>query len=243
MTWPKPTHVMIIGATQKGKTTYANRMHRTFHKVSIFVDTKGIDPLWGTRVRSLANLSETLMLGDKIVYDPPRRADGIVWEEAHRDLLSLWSRVQAAAIRCKWSSERPPQIQVKVDEVHRWQSPYTNEEGKTVRPPDTIEDMATRGLGMGLRLGCITQYPAGLRTETRNCLDTRIVYGLGDEGRRCIRSWGWPEPAITAWTNHPYHFASSHPALGWRLHCPTPRGQACPDCGRAAGDGPRAIPS
>ena len=37
----------------------------------------------------------------------------------------------------------------------------------------------------------------------------RAVFGLGDEGRRCIGSWGWPAQAIAQHTQRPHYFAAS----------------------------------
>jgi hypothetical protein len=217
----KPTHTFVIGATQKGKTFYCNERHRTWPKISVFVDTKGIDPIWGAKMRDLSVLERHLFNGhDKLVYDPPRGPAGINWDLARPQLLSFWQKVQAKARKHKWSGDRKPWVQLELDEAQVW----LDECG------DIIEDMCARGLGMGLVVVLITQHPAGLNgklgTRIRNNLDTRVVFGLGDEGRRCIQSWQWPVEAITAWTQHPYHFATNDPKRGWLGHCPI-GGRAC----------------
>lgn len=230
----KPSHMKVIGSTQRGKTTYCNELHREFPshvtgpdgrrvpRYSIFVDTKGIDPIWGTKVRQLDPLGKVVLNGQKLVYDPPRLPTGIDWAVADLQLQLLWGSVQAAAQRAKWTSDRDPWIQVLVDEAQQWQGVYTGVDGKRRRHPDTLDDMAARGLGMGLRLVYITQYPAGLTPTTRNNLGTSVVYGLEDEGQRVLQSWGWPAADIKAWTDKPYHFASYHAQLGWRYHDPRP---------------------
>lgn len=209
----KPTHMMVLGTTQAGKTTYTNQLHMRFRRISVFVDTKGIDPLWGVKVRSLNPLSRTLLAGKKIVWDPPRGADGIAWERADAELLAFWVKVQETAQRAGWTSERPPWIQLIVDESQMWES----EDSKR---PRTLEDIAARGLGMGCRLVLVTQYPSAMRTKTRGNLETRVVFRLADEGRRCIRGWGWPADEITEWTRNPYHFATYAPIREWQYHRP-----------------------
>lgn len=210
----KPTHMLVVAATQAGKTFYVNELHRKFRRRSVFVDTKGIDPIWGAKVRTLRPLNQVALKGQKLVYDPPRLLAGIDFEKARADLEHFWGKVQALAQGTRWTSDRPPWIQLVIDEAQVW----LDECG------DLIEDMAARGLGMGLRLILITQYPAGLNgklgTRIRNNLETRIVLRQGDEGRRCIQGWQWPVNLIIPWTEQKFHFASYAPGLGWRVHCP-----------------------
>lgn len=214
----KPTHMLVVAATQAGKTYYVNERHRKFRGRSVFVDTKGIDPIWGTKVRTLQPLARTLLKDRKLVYAPPRQLASIDWERARADLEHFWGKMQALAVTSKWSSERPPWMQIVIDEAQVW----LDECG------DLIEDMTARGLGMGLVVVLITQYPAGLNgklgTRIRNNLETRIVLRQGDEGRRCIQSWQWPVDELVPWTEQKYHFASYAPVIGWRMHCPVGTG-------------------
>jgi hypothetical protein len=210
----KPTHMMIIATTQSGKTVYANERHQKWPRFSIFVDTKGIDPIWGARTSTLVPLGAVRCKGPKVVYDPPRTTTSIDWTRAREHFVGFWGKVQEMARQNRWSSDQPPWIEFIVDEAQVWEQDDVIAE--------VLSDMAARGLGMGLVLVYISQHPKALSTVTRNNLDTRVVLRLGDEGRRCISSWGWPEPAITAWTVHPYHFCTSDPRNGWRLHCPIP---------------------
>lgn len=210
----KWTHLLVVAATQAGKTVWANTRHRKFRKRSVFVDTKGIDPIWGTKVRTLRPFAQVMLKDKKLVYDPPRLVSGIDWVNARADLETFWAKVQAMAKASNQTPERTPWIQIVIDEAQVW----LDECG------DIIEDMTARGLGMGLVVVLITQYPAGLNgklgTRIRNNLETRIVLRQGDEGRRCIQSWQWPVDPLTRWTEEKYHFASYYPGIGWRLHCP-----------------------
>ena len=227
------SHIMVLGSTQFGKTTWCNDLHvrwppfdahegRRVPRYSVFVDYKGVDPLWGARIRTLQPLSAALLHGQKLVYEPPRRADDVAWEEADRDLLHLWSEVQARARRTHWSSQNDPWIQLIVDEADKWEGTYIGQDGKQRRHPSTLQDMASRGLGLGLRLVYVTQHPAGISPKTRNNLTQRVVFGLGDEGRRCIQAWGWPWQAIDRHTRRPHYFATST-RDGWTFHAPRPR--------------------
>jgi hypothetical protein len=214
----KPTHMMVLGATQTGKTTYAKDLHRRFRAISVFVDTKGIDTVWGVPIRNLGAPLPVLQ-GKKLVWRPPRGPSGIDWPEATAQLRQFWGRIQAVSKRAGWTSDRPPFIQLLLDEAQRWEA---NSD------PGLLEDMSACGLGMGLRLVYITQHPAGLSTETRNNLETRIVFRLGDEGRRCIQGWSWPADAIAAHTQRQFCFASNDPALSWRYHEPIAPGSGAP---------------
>jgi hypothetical protein len=230
----KLEHLRVVGSTQFGKTTWCNELHRRWPafawdgarkvpRYSIFVDTKGIDPLWGARVRSISPLGKAALHGQKLIWDPPRRADGIAWEEADAQLLGLWGSVQAAAQRTGWSSERDPWIQVLVDEAQQWEGTYVGADGKQHRHPGTLEDMAARGLGMGLRLVYITQYPAGIQPKTRNNLTSHVVFGLADEGRTVVENnWGWPKQIATH-TRERFYYATYTRQAGWRYNPPRPR--------------------
>jgi hypothetical protein len=226
-------HLRVLGSTQYGKTYWCNELHQRWpshdwHKgrrvprISIFVDTKGTDPLWGARIRSLEPVQRALLHGAKLVYDPPRRADGIAWEEADRHLLHLWGEVQNRARRVQWSSSREPWLQLVVDEADKWEGTYIGADGKLHRHPNTLEDMAARGLGLGLRLVYVTQHPAGINPRTRNNLTEAVVFGLGDEGRRCLQAWGWPARRIAEHTSRRRYFATLT-GDGWSFHEPRPR--------------------
>lgn len=211
----KPTHMLVLGATQNGKTTYTNVLHRRAPGVSIFVDTKGIDPIWGTKVKRINPLSQALLHDKKLVWDPPRQADGIDWKAADAELLTLWGKLQSVAQRTGWTSSRAPWCQIIVDEAQMWESDDS-------KRPRTLEDIAARGLGMGVRLVLVTQHPSGIRVKTRTNLETRVVFRLGDEGHRVIKGWGWPADEIMANAEAKYHFSSYAPGLGWRHHKPIP---------------------
>lgn len=219
----KPTHLMVLGTTGTGKTTYTNELHRTFPRVSLFIDTKGGTEFWGVRIRRLDELQRHLFAGrDKLIWDPPRRADGIDWESADAQLLNLWGTVQRIGQKAKWSHDRPPWIQLIVDEAQRWEGMYTGADLKQRRHPRTLQDMAAVGLGLGLRLVYVTQYPANLDTDTRDNLRTRVVFDLEDEGRRCIQSWNWPVDDILPHVSKKHHFVTKDPVRGWVRHPPRP---------------------
>jgi len=221
----KPTHIMVLGTTDTGKTTYCNEFQQRETCASIFVDTKGGSRFWGQRISNLdTQLQRHLQAGhNKLVWDPPRRVDGINWEVADAQLLRFWGRVQAAGQRQHWSHDRPPWIQLIVDEAQRWEGTYTGADRKQHRHPRTLQDMAAVGLGLGLRLVYVTQYPANLDTDTRDNLRTRIVFDLEDEARRCIQAWNWPVDEILPHVAQRHHFVTKDPVHGWRKHPPRPR--------------------
>lgn len=225
-------HLMVLGTTGSGKTTWCNELHRRWPlhsnvegrrvpRFSLFVNTKRQRGLWGTPVRRIEPLADALLRGPKLVWNPPRRADGIAWEDADRQLLHLWAEVQRRAEAAAWTDDQEPWLQVVVDEAHKWEGHYTGADGKRHAHPNTLEDMAALGRGLGLRLVYATQHPAGIAPHTRDNLTTRVVFHLGEEGRVVVRSWGWPEPAITRHTSRRYHFATLT-RDGWSFHAPRP---------------------
>lgn len=225
------SHLLVVGATHTGKTTWLNELQRRWPTstmaggrrlpaYSILVDTKGQPRLWGRRIQSLEPLSAALMRGPKLVWDPPRRVDGIAWEQASRELLHLWAQVQVVARRLNWQPEWDPWLQVILDEVHKWMGPYLGADGKRHHHPSTVADMASMGLGIGLRLAAATQHPAGIDSHTRDNLTARVVFRPGDEGRRCLQSWGWPAQAIAEHTRRPHAFAAMRRDGSWSFHEP-----------------------
>jgi hypothetical protein len=220
------THILVVGTTRAGKTRYTNKLHRTFPGISIFVDTKGSlsDAIWGVRTRNLDDVPRLLKAGHKkIVWDPPRTEDGIDFDVAGAQLRRLWGRVQHVGTRTRLQ-EGQPYIQLVIDEAQQWEGFYLTRDDKgrpQRRPhPATLEDMAARGLGLGLRLVYVTQYPTGLQPKTRTNLNTRIIFAPGDEGERCLQQWGWPLDLIKAGTAAPWHFLSYVREWGWCQHAP-----------------------
>lgn len=212
------THVLVIGTTRSGKTFYVNRLHRRYPRRSLFVDTKGVDPLWGLRIHDLDDAAAAFQRSSKVIWDPPRTTTGIDWPNAIAQLERFWGRVQGIAKRTR---RQPwPYLQVVVDEAQQWEGRYTLPNGTTRAIPPILEDMAARGLGLGLRLVYVTQYPAGLKPKTRSNLNTRIAFAPGDEAARVMQQWGWPLDVVTAATARPHAFATYLREHGWRNHAP-----------------------
>ncbi|MEA3142897.1 MAG: hypothetical protein QOG31_221 [Thermoplasmata archaeon] len=214
------THILVIATTRAGKTTWTNKLHRTFPGISIFVDTKAslADAIWGVRVRSLPQAWALIKAGHKkIVWDPPRTATGIDFPAAHAQLAQFWGLVQLVGRRHRIKEGRP-YIQLILDEAQQWEGTYVVD-GVSKRHPPILEDMAARGLGLGLRLVYVTQDPIGVQRKTRTNLNTRIILAPG-EGELVLRQWGLPVDWIKSITAQPYHFVSYVREFGWRAHRP-----------------------
>lgn len=236
----KLTHIKLIGTTRTGKTTYLNQLHRLYPshlevegrrvpRFSIFIDTKGVDRIWGAPIRRLDPMGQAMLHGQKLVYRPPRLLNGLVdWPTADAQLLGLWGSVQTAAQRTQWTDDKDPWVQLVIDEAHEWVGTYQDPvTGKRRQHPPTVYEMASRGLGMGLRLVYASQYPTTLSTKTRDNFLTTVIFGFGEEAKRTLGTW-YPDTIdqLEAHTRKPYHFATHTRENGWRFHGPIPTGQA-----------------
>lgn len=199
------SHMLVMGETQSGKTFYANQIHRAWDRVSIFVNTNETPDVWGRRCPSLGRLLRCLAHDKKVNFVPSADRDKARGElEDIKDTMLDLSRT--------WSGGEP-WCQIVVDEAQLYDKGQKS---------DPLEDLARRGLGKGIRVVAVTQYPTGIKTGTRTNLATRIVFRPGLEGTSFIRSQWSSDLAerIQEWTEDPYHYASKAPGRGWEYHEP-----------------------
>lgn len=199
------THILAFGETQSGKTHVCNLLHRMGppNLLSVFFNTNHVGYVWGTPVRSMAQFLVALHRGDRrINYVPPSDLPGAT---AH--LEALWEALFSVA------KEGPVWCRLLVDEAQRFEPPGDRE--------GPVEDIARRGLGKGIQLVVITQYPPGLKPDTRTNCPTRIVFKPGLEGEKFLQTYGSAyHPAVVPHTAHKRAWATYIPSRGWRLHPP-----------------------
>lgn len=195
------THILLLGDTQSGKTFFANQLHRTFKihhpdgsttpGLSIFWNANRVRYVWGHVATSIQGLKQLAVAGVRhINYLPPENKPAALAQlDALRTWLFQWGqRANAGRV---W-------VQVLVDEVQR----YTGENLE----PNPIRELATRGLGLGIRLVAITQYPKPIDTTTRTNLKTRIFFDPGMEGGQFLATYQYPREIIESWTRHKHYW-------------------------------------
>lgn len=201
-------HVFVMGGTQSGKTHWANELHATFPGPSVFFNANMIHYIVGARCSSAAGVTRAMVQDQHVNL----RSSSL------EDLVDVVAWLKRHGARHRQGG--PPWAQLVVDEAQK----YSRQQAVGGQP-DPVQDIATTGLGaFGIRLVCVTQYPATLNTTTRTNCETRIIFRPGIEGERFLQSSGrYPFDDIIAWTSQRRHFASYHPDLGWRYHGPRPR--------------------
>lgn len=197
------SHILAIGETQSGKTYACNQLHREGPRglLSVFFNTNQVGYVWGTRVTSLHGFVMAVANGDRrINYVPPGDLPS-----ATQHLWRLWLYLLDHA------AEGPVWCRLLIDEAQRFES---------ARVEGPVEDAARRGLGKGIQVVVITQYPVGLKPGTRTNCPSRIIFKPGIEGERFLRTYGSYPPEIIAHTARQRCAASYKADRGWRLHPP-----------------------
>lgn len=197
----KALHVLVVGATLSGKTFYANQMHRRWPGVSIFCNTNAEPDIWGEHARSTNQALRLIAQGKRhIDLHLPENVDAAV-AEVERLRLALFKHGKNAS---------HPVFQVVLDEAHKFDK------------SDVLHIFASRGRHSGIRLVALTQYPVGVRPETRTNLYHRVFFEPGQEGLEFLQQKGWKEhrEGIEAWTDQKYHFCRFDGKNGPFMHKP-----------------------
>lgn len=192
---PDANHVLVIGATQSGKTYWSNELHQSFPgKLSVFINTNHAN-VWGAVARSH---------GEFVRLVAQRETHINLMMPADRDAAEALLR-QVQETLFKWGKNpRGIWCQIIVDEAQVF-----SREG--ARAIDPVQVIATRGLGAyGIRLVAITQYPVALNTTTRTNLRDLVIFDPGREGLMFLRSKGFKDDAdrIEEHTRQQYHFVT-----------------------------------
>lgn len=199
------SHVLSIGASQWGKTTLHNQVHRAWPDVALFVNTNE-QPVWGLKTRSLANLPQLITrAGGKIAWIPPE--DPEAREAQLKQAVDKLARFGKDTIDKRGGGNwEQPWCKITIDDC----TVYGD------KPGDPMHFVSTRGLGAyGLSLTAICNNPTPLATEFRSNLTTRTIHNPGDEGLAFLRSKGYPADEIQRWTTQ--RDATGKPLFNWCL--------------------------
>lgn len=200
-----PTHLLIIGETQSGKTYYANKLHQGSQgTVSVFFNTNHVPYVYGARVSSFNELVAALRSGwTKVNFIPYRGMDDPERKRAAaqlREIIGFFDKL--------WGHTSTRWGRILIDEAQWFEQ--------------ECQYAMTMFLGKHVQVLAITQYPKMVDTTSRSNIPTWVIFKSGFQMEKFFQGFGkaFPHAKIVAWTSRKYHFASVSPTHGWRFHGP-----------------------
>lgn len=201
---------MILGASQAGKTKFAEHAFRTTRLMSIFVDSKG-----DARRGKLAGAPVINCPGERIL-DHALVHGKVIWAIPEADRMAEFTAMTRRLHRVADRVGRPF-CDLFVDEIQQYSAAATTVRGDKYGDA-VLEKAASEILGLGVRIRGLTQRVVGFHPLFRENSRSAIVFQVTHEGAQGV---GWP---FKDWKKHlakPYHFVE-YDGVNTRLYRPVP---------------------
>lgn len=202
---------MILGASQAGKTKFAEYAFRRTQLMAIFVDSKG-------------DAQRGKLAGARVVHCPGREVldhalehGKVIWAipKAGRreEFLALLRRVRRVADRIG-----RPWLDLFTDEIQQYSAVASTVRGESYEAAE-LEVQASEILGLGVRLRGLSQRVVGFHPLFRENSRSAIVFQVTHEGAQGV---GWPFRDWRAHLAKPYHFVE-YDGINTRYYRPVPQ--------------------